>query len=61
VLMRVFDSRGGFFHTVFNKSVENCHRPFTISSLVEITLARELLVTANPHAPLLHNSPCASC
>jgi len=31
--MRVFDSRESLFHMVFNKSVENCHVPFTIAFL----------------------------
>lgn len=28
--MGLFNSQTRFFHTVFNKNVENCHIPFTI-------------------------------
>jgi hypothetical protein len=43
MLARVFDSRETLFHTVFNRSVENCHETFTIRVWPGRKLARELL------------------
>jgi hypothetical protein len=43
MLARVFDSRESLFHTVFNRSVENCHETFTIRVWPGRKLARELL------------------
>jgi len=46
MLARVFDSQQSLFHTVFNRSVENCHETFTIRLWSGQKLARELLVGA---------------
>ena len=42
MLTRVFDSQASLFHTVFNRSVENCHVSFTIRIFAR-KLVQELL------------------